>query len=126
MKESAQAESHDGSVLDPSQGAHSRSFARIVWKRMRRDHYAMAGLLVIATLFALSWLAPVIANNKPIIMRWQDRTLFPAVAEMVPFKFFVKYPQLVTLDFEQLKYDDSVALVATDGDPVITGAYRMA
>jgi peptide/nickel transport system permease protein len=71
----------------------------------------MSGLVVIVTLFAASWLAPVIANNKPIIMSWEGRTLFPAVAEMVPFKFFVKYRQLVALDFETLKHDESVALV---------------
>jgi peptide/nickel transport system permease protein len=78
---------------------------------MRRDYYAMAGLSVIVILFAASWLAPVIANNKPIVMRWEDRMLFPAVMEMVPFRFFVKYPQLATLDFEQLKHDPSVSLV---------------
>ena len=37
--------------------------------------------------------------------------LFPAVAEMVPFRFFVKYPQLATLSFEELKHDDAVAIV---------------
>ena len=89
----------------------SPGFARIVWKRMRRDRYAMAGLFVITTLFLASWLAPVIANNKPIVMRWQERMLYPAVAEMVPFRFFIKYPQLATLEFEDLKYDASVALV---------------
>ena len=89
----------------------SPGFARIVWKRMRRDRYAMTGLFVIAILFLASWLAPVIANNKPIVMRWEDKMLYPAVAEMVPFRFFVKYPQIAMLDFEDLKYDASVALV---------------
>jgi peptide/nickel transport system permease protein len=92
-------------------GAKSAGLAGIVWKRMRRDPYAMAGLLIIAGLFLASWLAPVIANNKPIVMRWEERLIFPAVAEMVPFRFFVKYPALATLDFDDLKHDDSVALV---------------
>jgi peptide/nickel transport system permease protein len=96
----------------PAAGAaRSPNFARIVWKRMRRDRYAMAGFFVIATLFAAAWLAPVIANNRPIIMRWEERTLFPAVAEMVPFRFFVTYPQLAAIDFEAVKHDASVALV---------------
>jgi peptide/nickel transport system permease protein len=111
VNESAQAESHDTGFAAPGEAPRSRGFARIVWRRMRRDPYAMAGFFVIAMLFAVSWLAPVIANNKPIVMRWEDRTLFPAIAEMVPFKFFVKYRQLVTLDFERLKYDESVALM---------------
>ena len=102
----------DGSSSSSSSGAaRSPGFARIVWKRMRRDRYATGGLAVIASLFLASWLAPVIANNKPIVMRWQDRMLYPAVAEMVPFRFFIQYKELSTLDFDALKYDESVALV---------------
>ena len=111
MMQSAQADSRAGGPADSNDASRRRGFARIVWKRMQRDYFAMAGLVVIATLFAASWLAPVIANNRPIIMSWEGRTLFPAVAQMVPFKFFVKYPQLSTLDFEDLKYDESVALM---------------
>jgi peptide/nickel transport system permease protein len=95
----------------PGHPPRSPGFARIVWKRMRRDHYAMAGLSVIVLLFAASWLAPVIANNKPIVMQWEHRMLFPAVAEMVPFRFFIRYKHLTALDFEQLKYDPSVSIV---------------
>jgi len=96
---------------DPNDESRSRGFVRVVWTRMRHDRYAMAGLVTIVVLFAASWLAPVIANNKPIIMSWEGRTLFPAVAEMVPFKYIVKYRQLTTLDFEDIKHNDSVALV---------------
>jgi peptide/nickel transport system permease protein len=71
----------------------------------------MTGLLVVAGLFAVSWLAPVLANNRPIVMRWQDRILFPAVAQMIPFRYFVHYPQLVDVEFDDVKYDDSVALL---------------
>ncbi len=103
----------DGTNSGTSSAGASKSpgFARIVWKRMCRDRYATGGLVVIASLFVASWLAPVIANNKPIVMRWHDRMLYPAVAEMVPFRFFIKYAELSTLDFEALKYDESVALV---------------
>jgi peptide/nickel transport system permease protein len=111
VNESAQAYTEDRRTLADAGAPRSRGFARIVWKRMRRDRYAMAGLVVIASLFLASWLAPVIANNKPIVMRWQDRTLFPAIAEMVPFRFFIKYPQLTALDFDDLRFDESVALV---------------
>ncbi len=111
MNESAHADFRDNGGGENTGASRSRGFARIVWKRMRRDYYAVAGFCVIATLFAASWLAPVIANNRPIVMNWDGRTLFPAVAQMVPFKFFVRYPELATLDFEDLKHDESVALV---------------
>lgn len=95
----------------PLAGPRSPGFARIVWNRMRRDRYAMAGFAVITMLFLAAWLAPVIANNKPIIMRWDDKMLYPAIAEMVPFRYLVHYPQLATVDFEEVKHDQSVALV---------------
>lgn len=89
----------------------SAGFFRHVWRRLRRDRYAMAGLWTIAILFALSYFAPVIANNKPIVMRWDDHLLFPAPAELFPFKYFVHYPQISNLDFDVVKHDRSTTLV---------------
>ena len=74
MTSPAGAAAHDGGAGHaPAAPPRSPGFARIVWKRLRRDRYAMGGLFVIATLFVASWLAPVIANNKPIVMRWDER-----------------------------------------------------
>jgi peptide/nickel transport system permease protein len=91
--------------------ARSPSFWRIVWKRVRRDRFAMAGLTVVAGMFVVSYLAPTIANNKPIVMRWNDKLYFPAVADMAPFKWLLHYPELFTMDFDKIKHDRSVALV---------------
>jgi peptide/nickel transport system permease protein len=95
----------------PPAASRRAGFFGQVWHRLRHDRYAMAGLWVIGTMFALSYLAPVIANNKPIIMRWDDRTLFPAVAELFPIRYFVHYPQLTSLDFDVIKHDESAALL---------------
>jgi peptide/nickel transport system permease protein len=89
----------------------SAGFGLIVWRRLRGDRFAMVGLVVIAFFFLLSWFAPVIANNRPIIMRWEERLLFPAVAQMFPFRFFVSYPELTSVEFDTIKYDASIALV---------------
>lgn len=88
-----------------------RGFWRIAWRRFRRDKFAMAGLLVVAVMFVVSYLAPLIANNKPLVMRWNDELYFPAVAELMPFRWFLKYPELYTVDFEVVKRDRSVALL---------------
>lgn len=89
----------------------SPGYLRRVWRRLRADRFGMAGLVVIGVLFLAAWFAPVIANNRPIVMHYQDRLLFPAVAQMFPLHFFVKYPQLTSLEFDTLKYDPSIALV---------------
>ena len=71
----------------------------------------MAGLYVVGILFLISYFTPVITNNKPIVMRWNSRLYFPAPAELAPFRWLVKYPELLTLDFDEIKNDKSVALV---------------
>lgn len=85
--------------------------ARQTWRRLRRDRFAMFGLCVIAVMFAVSWLAPVLANNRPIIMRWHDHILFPAVAQVFPIRYVVRYRQLNDVDFDQVKNDAAVALL---------------
>lgn len=97
--------------LHGTEDSRSVGFWRIVWLRFRSDKFAMAGLTVVGVMFVLSFLAPVIANNKPIVMRWNDRLYFPAIAEMAPVSWFFTYKELFPLDFEELKYDRSVALV---------------
>jgi len=86
-------------------------FWQIVWRRLRRDRFAMTGFFIIVFLLVLSYLAPVVANNKPIVMRHNDRLYFPAVVELAPLRWFVKYPELFTMDFDEIKHDRSVALV---------------
>ena len=78
----------------------SPSISRIVWRRLRRDRFAMTGMYVILVLFLVAYLAPVLANNKPIAMRWQDKLYFPAVAELFPLRYIMKYPELRTVDYD--------------------------
>jgi len=99
----------DGNRHDP--GQRSPGFVEIVWRRLRRDRYAMASLGIIALLFVVSYFAPVLANNKPLIMRWDDRTLFPAVAEMAPFRWLMRYPSLSGVDFDLVRHDAGVAMM---------------
>lgn len=89
----------------------SPGYTRIVWRRFRRDKFAMSGLYAVLLLFFVSYFTPVIANNKPIIMRWEHKLYYPAAAELVPFKWFVDYPELFTVDFDEIKNDKSIALL---------------
>ncbi|MCH7549220.1 MAG: ABC transporter permease [Candidatus Krumholzibacteriota bacterium] len=97
--------------LEGHDGRRSAGFGRIVWRRLRRDRFATAGLVTITVMFLISWFAPVIANNRPIVMRWEGRLYYPALAEMAPVHWFLSYPELFPLDFDELRYDRSVALV---------------
>lgn len=71
----------------------------------------MAGFYTVLSLFIISYFTPIIANNKPIIMSWEEKLYFPAVTDIAPLKWFVDYPQFKSVDFSEIKYDKSVALV---------------
>jgi peptide/nickel transport system permease protein len=77
-------------------------FVRLTWQRFRQDRYAMTGLYAIAVLFVVSYLAPILANNKPIAMAVEGRWRFPAVAELFPLNRIVSYPELRSVDFTRL------------------------
>jgi peptide/nickel transport system permease protein len=87
----------------------SPGLSRLVWRRLRRDHMAMTGLGVIVTLCVISYLAPVLANNKPLMMRWQGRTYYPAVADLFPLNYILRYPELRAVNFSELREDRSIA-----------------
>ncbi|MFH1755202.1 MAG: ABC transporter permease [Candidatus Latescibacterota bacterium] len=93
-----------------SNGRSPRPFLLLL-RRLKGDKFAMGGLYLILLLFIVSYLAPVIANNKPIIMSHDDHWYFPAVMELAPMKWFVDYPALRSLDFSQVKLDESQALL---------------
>lgn len=87
------------------------SFTRIVWRRVRRDVFAMGGFYTIAFLALVSYFAPVIANNKPIIMRYDNRLYFPAVVELAPLRWFIHYYDLNGVDYDRIKRDRASALL---------------
>lgn len=82
--------------------------SRDLWRRLRRNSFGMTGLIVILLLFCLSYLAPLIANSKPIVMRFDGKTYFPAVAEMLPFNLFLHYPELRSFDYAASRGDRSI------------------
>jgi peptide/nickel transport system permease protein len=86
-----------------------QGLARDFWVRLRRNRYGMTGLCVIVLMFLFSYLAPLIANSKPIVMQLNGRTYFPALSDMVPFSFFLHYPELRTYDFAASRGDRSIS-----------------
>jgi len=55
------------------------SFRRMVFGRFRQDRLAMLCLGLIAVLFIVAICAPLLANNKPLIMRHNGKLYFPAL-----------------------------------------------
>jgi peptide/nickel transport system permease protein len=73
----------------------------------------MSGLYIIFALFAIAYLAPTLANSKPLAMRYEGRTYFPAIADLFPLNHVLRYSELRSLDFRTLRSDDSVSMLST-------------
>ncbi len=83
----------------------------LVWRRLRRNTPAMGALVFIVAMFVVSWLAPVIANNRPLVMRYEGKLMFPAIAQLTPVRFVVHYRELDSVDFEALRYDRTAGAI---------------
>jgi len=71
----------------------SASYWKLVWRQFKKDRLAMAGLVVILLLFFIAIFAPLLANNKPLILRYQSRYYFPALFH---------YREFANTDFKKL------------------------
>ena len=76
---------------------------KATWRRLRGDRAAVVSLFVIAALFLLSYLAPVIANDKPLYVSWEGKTYFPAVTDLFPLNRIAKSSATRDVDFVQMR-----------------------
>ena len=60
----------------------SRSYRAMVWGQFKRDRLAVTGLVLILGLFLVAIFAPVLANEKPILMRWKGELSSPLLREI--------------------------------------------
>ena len=60
----------------------SESYAAGIWRRMKRKRGAMIGLAFVGFMFAIAFLSPILANNKPIICKYKGEISCPAFVEL--------------------------------------------
>jgi peptide/nickel transport system permease protein len=53
------------------------TYWQMVWRHFRRRHLAVLGLCISLLFFALALFAPVLANNRPLVMRYQGQWHWP-------------------------------------------------
>src|SRR6266699_2574562 len=52
-----------------------------VGQQFRKNRIAVCGLGIVLILFSIAAFADFIANDKPLLMRYQGRTYFPVIAD---------------------------------------------
>jgi peptide/nickel transport system permease protein len=68
--------------------------------RLLKRRGAAAGAAFIAGILALSYFAPVLANNKPLAIRYDGALRFTALRDLFPFRYWLK-PDPVALRLQQ-------------------------
>lgn len=70
------------------------SYWGMVWRQMKKNRLAMSGLAVTILLLLTALLAPLLANNRPIILHYNNHYYFPALFD---------YKDLRRINFKELK-----------------------
>ena len=83
--------------------APSQSYWRNVWRDLRRNGRAMAGLIVVAALAILALVADLIANEKPYYIELEGESYLPAVIDYGVWLRVRSWPEpLLNADYEEL------------------------
>jgi len=95
----------------------SQSYSAIVWRQYKKSRLAVAGLAVVCLLFIVAVFAPLIANDRPLVIQYNGNWYFPA---------FSLSADLRGIDFEDMrknKNEDVFALYPLI--PYSPGAYDL-
>jgi peptide/nickel transport system permease protein len=80
-----------------------------VWRELKRNGFAVAGLYVVFFLLAVAAGGDFLANNKPYYLVYQGRTYFPLVRSgLVRFGLGQWPPELVNADFKTLEAERKI------------------
>jgi peptide/nickel transport system permease protein len=69
--------------LEKRQLRTSPGYWAIVWQQLKKSRDAMIGLVIIALIVLTALLAPLIANDQPIVARYKGKLQFPAFTTYV-------------------------------------------
>lgn len=65
------------------------------WRRLRRNPLSMTGFAIIALLFLVSFLSPLLANNKPVALKKDGRWFFPVLFRYKEFSALTNFKTMV-------------------------------
>lgn len=60
---------------------HSPGFWGRIWRQFRHYRLGMAGLAIVAIMFLTAFFAPMLANDRPIVCKFEGRMYMPAVVD---------------------------------------------
>jgi microcin C transport system permease protein len=76
------------------------------WRRFKRRKPAVFSIIMLLTMILLTFIAPILANNKPIILTHQGKTYFPALTQYHPKEFGIN--DSMVMDYREFKADGTI------------------
>lgn len=70
-------------MADPRTPNVGESYTQRVWKRLKRHRSGLSGLIIVAVLVVTAVLAPLLANDRPIVGKYKGEWVFPAFTTYV-------------------------------------------
>jgi peptide/nickel transport system permease protein len=78
------------------------SYWQIVYRQFRKNRVAICGLIIVLIFFAVATLADLLANDKPLVMQYQDRIYFPVFKDYLVRVGFSNWPsQFQNISFKE-------------------------
>jgi peptide/nickel transport system permease protein len=93
-------------------GQRAERYSHIVYRHFRRNRVAVFGLAVIIGFFIVAALADVLANDKPLLMRYQGRLYSPVVKGYLVRLGFSNWP----VEFQNVSFKEFAADKFKDND----------
>lgn len=79
------------------------SFNRQIWHRFAKSKLNKVAFYFILIMFFVAILAPFLASDKPYYLRKDSQTYFPLFEDVMPFSWFIHYPDLKTIDYKKIE-----------------------
>ena len=96
--------------LGPATAPQGETYWGIVRRQFRKNRIAMAGLFLVFVLFGIAVAADFIANDKPLVMRYQQRIYFPIVKSYVVMLGLAQFePQFQNVRYKEFTEEEFTA-----------------
>lgn len=92
------------------------SYWGIVWRQFKGDRLAMSGLIVVLLLFVVAIFAPVIAGDRPIVMRHDGQWSSPLLT---------RHKSVAPVDYKKLKMENPQSLIIMPPIPYSPTEYNL-
>lgn len=96
-------------------GPQPEGYWRAVGRQFRKNHVAVAGLIIVLCLFAVALVADFVANDKPLVMSYKSRFQFPVFQDYAVRLGISRWQPA----FQNISFKEFVAANLTQGDWVL-------